>query len=81
MEEMKQLIQIFIVEDHPIFTEGLVAKIENENDMTVCGTARSVEQAIPLIEKKLPDMTITDITFKNGLSGFELIKAIKKQFQ
>ncbi len=40
------------------------------------GEAGSVEDAIPLIRKTVPDLTIVDISLK-GSSGLELIKHIK----
>jgi DNA-binding NarL/FixJ family response regulator len=39
--------RIYIVEDHPTFREGLVQIFNSEGDLTVCGMAGTVDQALP----------------------------------
>jgi len=68
--------KILIVEDHLLFRAMLVQLINQELDMTVCGEADNVKDALTLIEQTLPDAMILDLTLK-GPSGLELIKDLK----
>lgn len=70
--------RVFIVEDHPVFREGLVQIINDAGDLTVCGQAESAEQAIDAIPGLKPDLVLVDITLP-GKSGFELIKEVRAQ--
>lgn len=68
--------KILIVEDHPLFRAMLVQLIAHELGMTVCGEADNIKDALRLIEEKLPDAAIVDLTLP-GSSGLELIKDLK----
>jgi len=67
---------IFIVEDHPAFREGLVQIMSVEKDLRVCGQADSAEQALPAINRLKPDLVLVDITLP-GKSGLKLIKELR----
>jgi DNA-binding NarL/FixJ family response regulator len=68
--------QILIVEDHPFFRAMLAQLINKEPDLTVCGEADNIKDALTLIEKTQPDAAILDLTLQ-GPSGLELIKDLK----
>ncbi len=70
---------VLIVDDHPIVREGLSQIIERQDDLHVCGAARSSEEAIRLIVREKPSLVIMDISLE-GASGMELIRAIKSRF-
>ena len=72
--------KIYIVEDHPIFREGLVQLINSEKDLTVCGQAGSAAQALRAIARIKPDLALVDISLP-GKSGLELIKELRPQNQ
>ena len=67
---------IFIVEDHPLFRYMLVELINNEPNMTVCGEADNVIDALSSIKLIQPDAAIVDLTLI-GPSGLELIKSLR----
>ena len=67
------LKQIFIVDDHPIFREGLVGLVRRESDLVVCGEADNARQALSAIESLKPDLVLADIGLP-GKSGLELVK-------
>jgi DNA-binding NarL/FixJ family response regulator len=71
-------IKIFLVDDHPIFRNGLADLINQERDMVICGHAEDVPEAMRAIKKLKPDAVVTDITLKET-NGLELIKDIKAQ--
>lgn len=76
MAKPKLQKQIFIVDDHPVFRDGLVMLVNREADLKVCGEANSAPQALSAMEKLQPDLLLADIGLP-GKSGLELIKDIR----
>jgi DNA-binding NarL/FixJ family response regulator len=68
--------KIFLVDDHPLFREGLAALINRLPDICVCGEAETATEALQAIRKLKPDVAIVDLSLKEG-SGLDLIKEIK----
>src|SRR6266850_2048038 len=68
--------KIFIVEDHPVFREGLAQSLNSETDLQVCGTAGDVPGALRSISRLEPDLVLVDISLP-GESGLELIKKLR----
>ena len=68
--------RIFIVEDHPIFREGIMRAVDSEADLTVCGSSDSAAKALSAIASLKPELALIDITLP-GRSGLELIKDLK----
>lgn len=68
--------RILLVEDHPIARQGLAELINGEKDLTVCGDAESLPQALDQIAKRDPALVVLDITLK-GSNGLEVLKHIK----
>jgi DNA-binding NarL/FixJ family response regulator len=69
--------RILIVDDHPIFRNGLAQLINQEHDLMVCGEAEDYHNALKGVNDLRPDMVIVDITLKN-MSGIDLIKDLHK---
>ena len=68
--------RIFIVDDHPVFREGLAGLVRREADLTVCGQANNAAQGLTAIEQSKPDLVLVDIGLP-GKSGLELVKDIQ----
>lgn len=68
--------RIFVVEDHPVFAEGIVRLINAEVDLTVCGTAGDAETAIKQIKSLKPNLALVDLGLP-GKSGMDLIKEVR----
>lgn len=68
--------RILIVDDHPLFREGLRQLIEREPGFNVCGEAKDAAEAIRLVAETKPDLVIVDISLGNT-SGIDLIKNLK----
>ncbi len=68
--------KVFIVEDHPVFSEGLTQLIGRETDLVVCGQAGEFESALRGISTAKPDLVLIDITLP-GKSGLDLIKRLR----
>jgi len=68
--------RVFIVEDHPVFREGLLRLLQAEGDLEVCGEAGDYEKGLEGIKKQKPDIVLIDLELP-GKSGLELIKKIR----
>ena len=68
--------KVYVVEDHPTFRQGLIQILHGEKQLTVCGAAGTVDQALPAIVRTKPDLVLVDISLP-GRSGLELIKEIR----
>ena len=71
--------RIYIVDDHTMFREGMKHLIEREPDLTVCGDAAGVEEALKSIPELKPDLVIVDLSL-SGSPGLDLIKTLKTQY-
>jgi DNA-binding NarL/FixJ family response regulator len=72
----KQLI--FIVDDHPIFRQGLGRLIQAEEGMGVCGEAGSAAQALDGLRNTSADAAVIDISLP-GTDGIELVKHLRAE--
>ena len=76
LNEARKTVKVLIVDDHPIVREGLAARIARQPDMTVCGEAEDVADALELVKTTQPDLIIVDLSLKSG-QGIDLIKKVK----
>ncbi len=71
--------KVFLVEDHPVYAEGLVEILKSEPGLAVCGQAGSAEEALRDIPGLKPDLVLVDITLP-GMSGLDLIKRLRPKY-
>jgi DNA-binding NarL/FixJ family response regulator len=64
-----------IVDDHRLMREGLVAMLEEEDQLDVVGQAESGRKAVELAEQLKPDVIVLDIDMKE-LNGMEAARQI-----
>jgi DNA-binding NarL/FixJ family response regulator len=76
INEATPVRRVFIVEDHPVFRQGLIQMLDGEPDLTVVGYAAEVASALRAIAKQQPDLVLVDIGLP-GKSGLDLIKEIR----
>ncbi|EEF57899.1 response regulator transcription factor [Pedosphaera parvula] len=70
--------RVLIVDDHPLFREGLQQMIDRDPSLVVCGEAADAVQAMEAINTLKPNLVLVDISLGNA-SGIDLIKNIKNQ--
>jgi DNA-binding NarL/FixJ family response regulator len=71
--------KVYLVEDHPVYAEGLVEILKSEPGLTVCGQAGSAEEALRDIPRLKPELVLVDITLP-GMSGLDLIKRLRPKY-
>ena len=76
---VKPMKRIFIVDDHPVFVQGISQLLEREPDFSICGNAASGAEALTAIENLKPDVLILDISIQ-GSNGIEVMKSIRPLF-
>jgi DNA-binding NarL/FixJ family response regulator len=69
--------RILVVDDHPTMRLGIVAIINAQRDMTVCGQAGNGEDAVKMFQRHRPDVTLMDLRLP-GMSGLEALRAIRR---
>jgi len=72
---MSEQIRLLVVDDHPLFRQGVVASLSAEPDLVVVGEASSGEEAQKLAGDLLPDVLLMDITMP-GLGGIAAARQI-----
>jgi len=69
------MIRVFLVEDEPPAMRKLERLVAEEPDFEVCGSASTVNEAIPGIAGTHPNLVILDIRLPDG-TGFEILQAL-----
>ena len=65
---------VFIVDDHAFFRAGLRSLLA-EHDFPVLGEAATGEAALPLVERRRPDVVVMDLSMP-GMSGAEATREL-----
>ncbi|MCU0592406.1 MAG: response regulator transcription factor [Desulfobacterales bacterium] len=73
---MQSKKQIFIVEDHRLFREGLKAMLSPSPEYEIAGEAEDGLEAVRLIRKSKPDLVLLDLSMPR-MSGFSVLREIK----
>lgn len=74
----KKKIRVVIVDDHPLFRQGLRQAIDADPELELVGEAEHGEAALRLILKEQPDVAVLDVNLPR-MNGFEVIRALHKQ--
>lgn len=63
---MTEKIQIVVIDDHPLFRDGVVNTLQTEEDLEVVAEGTSAADAIRLAAEHLPDLLLLDINIPGG---------------
>lgn len=64
--KMSDRISIIVVDDHPLFREGVVTTLLESGYFDVVAQAGSKEEAITQAQKHLPDLMLVDVSMPGG---------------
>lgn len=75
---VKDHYTVVIVDDHPLFRRGVHELLDLEPAIHVVGEAGTREEALDLVRRFEPDLTILDLNMK-GSSGVEILSTLKEE--
>ncbi|MGB0524936.1 MAG: response regulator [Flammeovirgaceae bacterium] len=67
------MIKIMLVDDHQIIRDGIKQLIDDEPTIQVIAEADNVKSALRKLERRMPDILITDLSMPHK-NGFQLIE-------
>ena len=79
LEEIKK-INVLIVDDHPIYRNGIMGIIKEIDIVDFCSEASNGKAAIEALEKRFYDIIFLDINM-DEMDGIEASRIIKTRFQ
>ena len=75
--EKARLIKVVLVDDHPVFRNGLKQALDRSSKIGVVGEAEDGKTALMVIRQKAPDVVVTDIRLLGEMDGLQLLRVIK----
>lgn len=77
--DMTKPVSFLVVDDHPIFRQGLVALIKCNKFYTVSIEAGSIGEALEALERSVPDIALIDISLDRQ-NGLDLVRKLKSGY-
>ena len=68
-------ITLIVVDDHPIFRQGVVDALSMDPDLVVVGQAVDGEEALKLIQELQPDVAVVDVNLPK-LNGQQVVRQV-----
>lgn len=70
------MIKIILVDDHPLFREGIASRLNMHDGIEVIGEAENGKQLFDLLAHSSPDVVMMDISMPeiNGMDALEMVK-------
>lgn len=76
---MSEQIKVLIVDDHPVFRQGLRDVLETDPNLNIIGEAADGEVALEIVPEINPDVILMDINLPT-MNGLQVTRKIKGQF-
>lgn len=74
---MPSRLRIAIVDDHPIFREGVAQAIDAAGDLELVAEGASAHEAVEIAQNHLPDILLLDVNMPG--SSLDAVRAITRQ--
>lgn len=75
---MEKKHQVFIVEDHQLFREGLKSMLNKRADIEIVGEAEDGLEAVRRIRKAKPELVLLDLSMPR-MGGISVMKEVKRE--
>ncbi len=75
---MSESLQIAIIDDHPLFREGVVHTLGAQQDIEVVGEGESAADALRIVAERMPDILLLDVSMPGG--GLNAVRQISAAF-
>lgn len=75
---MEKKHQVFIVEDHQLFREGLKSMLDKREDIEIVGEAEDGLEAVRRIRKVRPELVLLDLSMPK-MGGISVMKEVKRE--
>jgi DNA-binding NarL/FixJ family response regulator len=73
----KKRMKVFLVDDHAIMLDGLVALLKTDEEMEIVGTAGTVADAMDFLKMNHVDVLVTDYNLPDD-DGLSLVRKVKR---
>lgn len=73
------MINIVVVDDHPLVHQGVEKVVQKTNDIKVIGDASNWEELVSVLENGLPNGVILDISLP-GKNGLDILKDLSELY-
>lgn len=68
-------LTVAVVDDHPLFRRGIISLLETLEGVEVVGDASSVDEAVALVDARVPDVVLMDLDLGAG-SGIDATRQV-----
>lgn len=71
------VIRLLLVDDHPLFLEGLAEALGRRAEFAIAGTATSGEEAVDACRRLAPDLVLLDLSMR-GIDGLATLGRLRE---
>jgi two-component system nitrate/nitrite response regulator NarL len=75
---MSDRIRVAVVDDHPLFRDGVAHAIQNSDVLEVVGEGATAVDAVRIAKEKLPDIVLLDVNMPGG--GIDAARVIARVY-
>jgi DNA-binding NarL/FixJ family response regulator len=70
-------MRLLLVDDHPVFLEGLAEALSRQADFAIVGLVGSGDEAVACCRRNLPDLVLLDLAMR-GLDGLATLERLRQ---
>lgn len=71
-------ITLLVVDDHPLFRQGVVDALSLETDMRIIAQSASGDEALEFIRTKKPNVAVLDVNLP-GMNGQQITHQVSQE--